>query len=177
MKTFYKNQICYLEIAIINIDGDFVTFFESGEEVTYIIKKSSDGSIIEYGEMTIEGNTWKVAWTPLVVGEYRVEYTTPFGYEDGMETIMIEDPTIIEGNIEAIKTETDKIKYILGLSQENYRIFNPVYNINYGMTSAIIKTYASASDCNTDTAPIATYQLIAGYDNHNQMTSYKVVKI
>ena len=169
MKTFYKNQTCYLELAITDIEGNFVISFESGEEVTYIIKKSSDGSTIASGEMIVDGNIWKVAWTPTLVGEYRIEYTTPEGYEDGMETIMVEEST---------STAIDeKLNRILGLSQENYRIFNSTYDINNNLLTAMIKIYASASDCDANTNPIATYQVTAVYGDFNRMTSYKVKKV
>jgi len=118
MKTFYKDQIYYLELAIIDISGNFVTSFESGEEVTYIIKKSSDGSTIASGEMIIDGNVWKCEWTPTIVDEYRIEYTTPAGYEDGIETLMVEDydnykadisNLALEATAQDIKNKTDNL--------------------------------------------------------------------
>jgi hypothetical protein len=41
----------------------------------------------------------------------------------------------------------------------------------------MIKIYASASDCDANTNPIATYQVTAVYGDFNRMTSYKVKKV
>jgi hypothetical protein len=66
------------------------------------------------------------------------------------------------------------IKRIIGLSQENYRIFNPVYNTQGEMTSGIIRIYPTSSDVDTNTNAIAEYAITAVYNAQNRMTSYKV---
>ena len=71
------------------------------------------------------------------------------------------------------------LKRIGGLCQENYRIFNPTYTTNNKfrqscMTSGTIKIYPTATDVDTDTNSIATYEVIATYNNNAEMTSYKV---
>lgn len=66
---------------------------------------------------------------------------------------------------------------ILGLSQSNYRIFNPAYDKNNNMISALIKTYNNASDCDNDINPLAQYQVVATHDNRNRMTGYKVKEL
>jgi len=77
--------------------------------------------------------------------------------------------------IPSIKTETDKIKYILGLSQENYRLFDVVYD-NGLIISTTIKTYPTSTNCTNNTNPLATYNVIAEYDLDGKLTSYKVIK-
>jgi len=74
-----------------------------------------------------------------------------------------------------IKAESDKISRILGLSQENYRLFDIVY-YNSLITSAKIKIYNSASDCNGDVNPLAIYNVSATYSEDGLLTSYKVIK-
>lgn len=69
------------------------------------------------------------------------------------------------------------IKRILGLSQENYRIFNPTYvtkNRQSCMTAGTIKTYPTANDCENDTNALATYEVTATFNKQAEMTSYKV---
>jgi len=68
------------------------------------------------------------------------------------------------------------IKRIIGLSQENFRILNPIYDGNHNLLSANIKIYANKTDCENDQNPIASYSMIATYNVDNEMTSYKVVK-
>ena len=81
----------------------------------------------------------------------------------------------LDTKIDLITTETDKIKYILGLSQENYRIFSPLYNSSGLLTSGTIRTYQTATDCNNNTNVLASYTITATYSGTNMLT-YKVVK-
>jgi len=76
---------------------------------------------------------------------------------------------------EAFKN-TDLIKRILGLSQENYRIFSPNYDANKNLLTAIIKTYSTKADCEADTNEIAIYNMVATYDAQSKMLTYKVTK-
>lgn len=67
------------------------------------------------------------------------------------------------------------IKRILGLTQENFRIFNPVYDGNDNLLSATIKIYPTKVDCDADTNAIATYSQVATYTGNN-MNTYKITK-
>lgn len=103
---------------------------------------------------------------------------------DGLKT------TAQSGQLQTIKTETDKIQTIdnnldaiqilvnriLGLQQENFRILNPVYNTNHLLTSATIRIYSSANDCTNDVTPLASYTVTATYNDDNEMLTYKVTK-
>lgn len=70
----------------------------------------------------------------------------------------------LETTVQNIQTETDKIKYILGLTQQNYRIFSPIYDGNHNLISAIIKIYPTAIDTNNDTNVIREYSMVATFN-------------
>jgi archaellum component FlaC len=77
-----------------------------------------------------------------------------------------------------LTVEQDAIlRRALGLAQENYKIISPVYDSNGNMTTATIKIYPSASDCDADTNVTATYNVISTYDSNHRMATYKVKKI
>lgn len=82
----------------------------------------------------------------------------------------------LEATAQLIKTETDKIVYILGLVQENFRLKDQVYNVGGNLTSATIRIYGSAADCEADVNAIAEYTMTATYDASGNCTSYKVKK-
>ena len=71
----------------------------------------------------------------------------------------------------------DKIARALGLSQENFRIKSQVYDANKNMTSATVRLYANAADCEADVNQIAEYTIAATYDAENNCTSYKVKQV
>lgn len=99
-----------------------------------------------------------------------------------------EDMTDIKGtgfvkDTDSLKTVKDGqdslnvlVTRVLGLSQENYRVTGAIYNFSGGLTSATIKLFGSATDCTNDVNPIATYGIVATYDDNNRMLTYKVVK-
>lgn len=63
----------------------------------------------------------------------------------------------------------------LGLTQENFRLFDMQYDNNHYLISAIIKIYPTATDCENDTNEMAEYQLTASYQD-GDLSSYKVKK-
>ncbi len=71
----------------------------------------------------------------------------------------------------------EAIQKILGLAQENFRLKDQVYDDNKNMTSAIVRLYANAADCEADTSHITEYTITATYDANNNCTSYKVKKV
>ena len=178
MKKFIQSQIYYLEIALTDKNGDFITTLPTGDIVTYEVRKSSDGSLAilptgfsNSGTMTVDGDVFKVAVQFDTLGQYRVLYFTPNKYENGSETI-----EVVEEITDDLSGIISKLNRLLGLNQENYRIFTPVYNANNDMTSAIIKIYPTATDCNNDTNVLATYNITATYSSPNKMSGYKVTK-
>jgi hypothetical protein len=93
-----------------------------------------------------------------------------------LDSKRINDLNDISGG--GLTVEQDAIlRRALGLGMENYRIFSPVYDTNGNMTTATIKIYPSASDCDADTNVTATYTVTSTYDSNHRMATYKVKKI
>ena len=113
---------------------------------------------------------YKVSFTPDKLGDwFLIVYNStyfPWGKGNGYKCVEYLTNNVVE-----------LLRRILGLSQENYRIFSPNYDSRKNLLSALIKIYSSASDVDTDTNPFAQYQIVATYDSKNQMNSYKVKKI
>lgn len=66
------------------------------------------------------------------------------------------------------------IKRVLGLSQENFRITNHVYDANNNLISGVITTYPSSTDLENSTNTLATYVISASYDSSNRLLTYEV---
>jgi hypothetical protein len=167
---YYKNVVYYFDVSLIDTLGNFV----SGEIVTYKVYLSSTNDLIISDTMTEIGSSgiYRAEITFANSGQYRIEYYTPVQFKNGVETIIVEE---IE-----LQSIGENIIRILGLSQENYRIFNPTYitkNNQACMTSAIIKIYNSALDCENDTNVLATYTIAATFDSQARMLTYKVKKV
>jgi hypothetical protein len=81
-----------------------------------------------------------------------------------------------DSEIDAIKTQTDKIPRILGLNMENHRIFSPTYDANNCLTSATIKIYPTKADCIADTNSIAIYAMVATFDVDGKCLTYRMTK-
>jgi len=81
-----------------------------------------------------------------------------------------------DSEIDAIKTQTDKIPRILGLNMENHRIFSPTYDANNCLTSATIKIYPTKADCIADTNSIATYSMVATFDSESKCLTYRMTR-
>ena len=78
----------------------------------------------------------------------------------------------------AVKSVLDlDLKTILGLSQNNFRFLNQVYNSAGLLTSGTIKIYNNSSDVSTDTNPLAIYSVLSSYDTNNKLIDYQVIKI
>lgn len=75
-----------------------------------------------------------------------------------------------------IRQDAALVKRILGLTHENFRIKNQVYNTNNKLTSATIRIYGSAADCANDTSQTAEYTITATYDSDSNCNSYTSVK-
>jgi hypothetical protein len=68
------------------------------------------------------------------------------------------------------------VKHILGLSQQNYRLSDHVYDSGNRLTSVIIKIFNSKIDCDNNINNFATYTMNAGYDANGLLVDYKVTK-
>ena len=160
---YYTNRTYYLEVSIIDRKGDFV----SGQTITYTVYKSIDNSIFQSGTLTEVGTSgiYQTSIQFTSVGQYRVEYVTPISYENKIETFIVEE------NLH------DLVKRILGLSQENYRLFSPTYDANNNLTSVTVKIYSTATDCENDTNILAQYSMTATYNANDELQTYKMVKV
>lgn len=165
--NYYKDITYYLELTLLDNKGNRV----SGQTVTYNIYKSSDDTLFKSGTLSEIGITGvykdSVIYTEAI--QYRVEYTTPSKYDDLIETYIIE-----EFSLSDIYTIA---KRSLGLSKENIRLFDPVYNSDHRLLSATFKIYDSKSDTESDINVIATYDVIAEYNIDNELIAFREVKI
>ena len=173
----FKNIPDKLELVVTDLLGNYI----SGLIINYEVIKCSDDSVVYSGTMDEIDSVYSKEITLTIVGEYRVKYTTPEGYENGFENIIVDDYDNYKGSGGGgLTPEQDLIiRKILGLSQSNYRIFSPVYeliNRQSCMTSAIIKIYPNTSDCNNDVNEITSYQIVAVFDSQARMSGYKVVE-
>lgn len=75
-----------------------------------------------------------------------------------------------------IRQDAALVKRILGLTHENFRIKDQVYDTNNKLTSATIRIYDSAADCTNDTSASAEYTITATYDSDSNCSSYTSVK-
>ena len=66
---------------------------------------------------------------------------------------------------------------VLGLSQNNMRMTNQVYNSAQQLLTAIIKIYRNAEDLEADENNIAEYTVTAAYNSDHNLNSYKLVKV
>lgn len=189
----FKDIPYKLETTITDLVGNFI----SGLSIDYEVRKCLDNSIVSSGTMLEVNSVYTKEITLTEVGEYRVKYITPEGFENGFENIIVDEYDNYKVNIADIWSyvsrtltsggsggltpdQDDRLKRIAGLSQENYRIFSPTYvtkNNQACMTSAIIKIYPTASDCESDTNAIAEYNISATFDNQARMIGYKVKKV
>lgn len=162
-----QNSTYYLEVLVTDASGNPV----SGLTVSYAIYNSNTNLLVTSGSLIDIGNgIYQKAILFNTIGQFRVEYTTPANYTDEIETILV-----VADQLTDIKTETDKIKYILGLVHENMVMTNQVYDVDSNLVSATIKLYNSASDANAQVNEFATYSITASY-TAGLVTHYKVVK-
>lgn len=163
MLTFKSGETFFLQISVLDLDGNFV----SGLSISYEIRKLSDLSLVLSGNMNEVNNHYYTSGSLTTANEYIIYYTTPTSYQNGSEYLIIkESPSELE----------ILIKRVLGLSQENYRIFAQLYDENGNLLIGIIKIYNNKSDCNNDINSLHQYTITATYNNDETLNTYKVVK-
>lgn len=171
MKTIIKKDTtAYDEFIVNDVDGNRVTGLGNGDFTKYLYNPSGNEvsssvmvTIAELGQGVYRAN-----FTPNAIGNWCLAIIQathfPFGKVANYEC--------------TISTLVD-LNRLLGLSQENYRVVDPVY-VSYGgndqLTSGTIKIYKDATDCENDTNSIASYSIVATYNSSGNMTSYKVKK-
>jgi len=202
MNRIQNGQTERFIVTALDESGDFVTGLS---DVLLEIQRTSDNYYLDFDDNTFKVSGWTTRQETMTElyysyspGSYYYDFDTtgfsddeyylratsataensPYegylkvgGFVDNIDTAI----SSIDTKIDLITTETDKIKYILGLSQENYRIFSPAYDSNDLLTSGTVKIYSTATDCNNDTNALATYTITATYSGTNMLT-YKVIK-
>jgi len=157
-----------LEILVTDANGTPIP----GLSITYSIYNSATNTLIDSGSLTdLSTGIYQKSILFNTVGQFRVEYTTPINYTDEVETILV-----VPDQLTAIKTETDKIKFILGLVQENMVITDQSYDGDNNLISATIKLYNNATDASAEINEFATYSMTAIYSG-GLVSNYKVVKV
>jgi hypothetical protein len=125
-------------------------------------------NIWTYGTRTLTSFGTLVADIAIAVWTYITRTLTAGTKDAEIDAIKLQTE-----KIPLIQIETDKIKKILGLTQENFKLYNCVYS-GTNLTSANIKIYPTSTDLEADTNVIATYSIIATFDGDGKCTSYKV---
>jgi hypothetical protein len=194
MKNIIKDTNTIFDLVLLGTDGKKV----EGLDILYEIRRADDNSLTDTGIMGEESGRYFVIINLSVKAQYVIFYTTPAGYEDGMEEFIVIDEQAKEASVQSVSTKIDsvagtlttiinsltthrgltedKLARILGLVQENYRIIDPTYDSNGDLVSSIIRLYNSKADCNSNINPFATYSVVATYDVDHHLTSYKVTK-
>ena len=169
MITITQNATYILEILVTDNQGLPI----SGLTVNYEIYNSSSDSLFDSGTLTDLGNgTYKKSINFNTLGQFRILYLPPSNYTSEIETILVRIDQLTN-----IEIETDKIKYILGLVQSNFKIINQVHDANNDLISATIKIYPTALDLTNDTNLIQEYEMTATYDGQGRLNFYKVEEV
>jgi len=104
-----KNIATNFEVAIQDSYGKFV----SGLTIGYEVRKCSDDSVVTSGTATETNNVYHFTYTFTAAEQYRLEWTTPTGYEDGFETIEVEasaEEQVLQKIAEGTLTMEDMVK-------------------------------------------------------------------
>lgn len=87
MITPTQNIPINIEVAVLDNTGKF----ETGLTVDYEVRKVSDNSMLTSGTCTETNGVYHFTYTFTVVEEYRLQWITPVGYEDGFESIVVQN--------------------------------------------------------------------------------------
>lgn len=153
----------YLKLFVTDVNGNP----KVGLSINYAIKKAIDDSLITSGSLVDSGGgIYDESYLFSVLGQFYVIYTTPAGYTDEIEQIIVQSKV----------AQQDSLLRSLGLAQSNYRILNQVYDGNGDLTSATMRLYNNATDANNDINHFAEYQVTVGYTNR-LVSSYKSIQV
>ncbi|HED06346.1 MAG TPA: hypothetical protein ENI61_06655 [Ignavibacteria bacterium] len=164
MDTFRIDQVFYLNLFITDLNGDPKT----GLITSYTIYKASDDSVIVSGSLMDIGNgAYNASYIFTELGQFYIIYNTPSEYTNEIASILIES--------ECAKSE--ELLRVLGLTGENKRILNTIYDSNQNLTYSYVKIYKNASDFVADINEIATYEMTATYSTNNEMQEMGVKRL
>jgi hypothetical protein len=105
MKIFSPNIEYKFDLSIIDENGAFVT----GLTIAYEIRDVSDNGLVTSGTMTPVGDLYVITYTFTEVGQYRILYYTPEGYENGNEEVLVSSLATQISKIYEIETGRWKI--------------------------------------------------------------------
>lgn len=135
------------------------TGYEEGDSIRVIM-----GDV----EVTIDGITYIVVDSSGFIQQFSIR-------ETGIKETYAKLPTDYIMGSSTQDSQDAFISRILGMAQENFRIYNQSYDSGGNMTSAKVRIYPTAADTDADTNAIATYTITATFSGV-ECTSYKVTK-
>lgn len=169
MAEISKGTTYYLEDLLTDQLGNGKT----GLTVTYKVIRSSDNNLLASGTLTHVGDgVYQGSYLFSNTGQYRILYFAPNLYLDKIETVNVTDATVI--------SVSDKLDRILGLCQENYRLFESEWDKYNNMTFTKIRIYPSAQDVDDDTNWTAEYEVRSVYGPgkyRNNVVDYRVKRV
>ena len=169
-------QLFSANLRALSVSGDYVSAALRAEVKMRDILEDTDLTEKSWSEVTDEGYRFDASVTEMLKERTDNLPDDPTSATDA--TINKEEIiTEIDANEGKLDAQENMLKRILGLSQENYRIFNPHYDKYTNLIGGTIKTYTNAIDCENDTNPLAEYQINATFDKSHKMSSYKVKKL
>jgi len=132
-------------------------------------------------ECVATGEAVTVVESATIVGKYGIYYIplTANHYELFISHA-IYDPSGQGQDWDITTNDIDDLSRVLGLLGENVRTFDEIWQYFKSKPrciSATKKIYASRADCDSDTSPIATYDMTASFDVNGLLTEYKQVRI
>lgn len=87
MTEIINNQAHEFELSLLDTNGDF----DVSQTVTYEVRNTSTNALITSGTMSVQGDVYKFSYTFTSLGQFRVLYTTPTNFENGLETVTVVD--------------------------------------------------------------------------------------
>ena len=178
--TQYSYKMIYIEQNKLNTE-DFIVLDEDNNPITglilgdFIVKLYNPSKTLISSGISLDelgSGLYRIKFTPDTLGQWEliINHSVYFPYGKAQNYRCVENLGGISPELEEV------IRQTLGLSQSNYRILNPQYDRKNNLVGGIIKIYPTAADVDADTNEIATYNIIATYDDSANMTSYKVKK-
>lgn len=140
--------------ALVHIKDDFTTSFSSVQGTGF---DSSTDSLVQIRDNLGGGGGGSTDLTPVLSAISNLD----------------SDVVDLRSEVDGI---TILVQRVLGLSQENYRITNQVYDGNNKLTQATITTYPSKIAAESASSPLAVYALTAQYDAQGLLVDYLVTK-
>jgi len=159
---------------LINPTDVFVTIKIGNTLLIDEVAMTYDSEGFYYYDYAIPLNAALGEYVVIIKGVFSV--VTTYGYEQFSVRNKVEDSVWDHPVLDNIQSGSfgEAIARILGLNQQNIRMFNQVYDGSRNLVSCSMKIYKTASDVDTDTDPLAIYVMNATYDIDGKLTDYKL---